>query len=409
MRRWLCVFLLASLLLPCAAPLAADVSSPTEQSIKGEIIGGELSPLSTPLEQPPFDIGAPSVMLLEAESGRVIFEKDADSKRPVASVTKLMTLLLAFEAIDEGRLKLDQMIKVSRNAASTGGSQALLDGDSEYEAGELLKSVIVASANDAAVALAEFLYGSETAFVRRMNGRAAELDLEDTVYQNCTGLAAEGQYTTARDVAQLSRYVAQHDLLFEYSGIWLDEITHPRNNRKTELTNTNRLIRTYEGADGLKTGSTSEAKFCMSASAQRDGMRLIAVVLGASSSNERFSTASKMLDYGFDHYYLYDIASEGQMVREALPVKGGDVREVDVIAGRPVRAMIMKGEEGDIRYEALLPDQLEAPVGKGETVGEIVVYKGDETVARIPAVAAQRVDNAGFVGSLLRILANWLG
>jgi D-alanyl-D-alanine carboxypeptidase (penicillin-binding protein 5/6) len=397
------------MMLPAHALATDDLAATQPPQILQEETVGSITPLSEPIEQPPFDVDAPSVLLVEEGSGRVIFEKNADEKRPVASVTKLMTLLLVFEAIDEGRLRLDDTVTVSRNAASTSGSEALLDGDSDYVAGELIKSVIIASANDAAVALAEHLYGSETAFVRRMNGRAAELGLADTVYQNCTGLAAENQYTTARDVAQLSRKVAQHDLLYDYSGIWMDEIIHPKNSRRTDLTNTNRLIRTYEGADGLKTGSTSEAKFCVSASAVRDDMRLIAVVLGAPSSSERFATATKMLDYGFDHYYLYKVADQGQVVREALPVKGSGVREVDIVAGAAIQGMIMKGEENDVTFELILPEYVQAPLAAGEKVGEVIISKDGEVIAKVPAVVEQDVDNAGFIGSILRVLNFWMG
>ena len=405
MRKFLCCFAALFLMLPTAVGAARSFDGAEGEE---QAIGAAPAALSAPLEDAPFVPDASAVLLVEADSGRVIFEKNADIRRPVASLTKMMTLLLTVEAIEDGRLSLEDTVRVSKNAAGTGGSSALLDADSEYPAEVLLKSVAVASANDAAVALAEHVYGSEEAFVRRMNGRAAELGLRDTVYRNCTGLNGDGQYMTARDTAQLARVLGAHVLLREYSGIWMDTIVHPKNGRGTDLTNTNRLIRTYEGADGLKTGSTSEAMFCVAATAMRGGMRLIAVVLGASSSSERFSIAARMLDYGFDHYYLHEIAQEGAVVWEGLPVKGGSEKTVDIVAGAPVRAMIRKGEESSVYVETELVEQMEVPFAKGAHAGLLYVYRNEERIAAVPAVTAKGVENKGWIGTVLRVLAAWV-
>ena len=243
----------------------------------------------------PITLTSPSAILCEASTGQVIFEKNADERRPVASVNKVMTILLTLEAVDEGRVSLEDQVTVSPRAASMGGSQAFLDAGERYKLSELLKTVIVASANDSAVALAEHLAGTEESFVRLMNTRAEELGLTNTHYANCTGLPAQEHYTTARDVAKLSAQLDLHPIYYRYSTIWMDEIKH-RGGRVTSLTNTNRLIRFYPGCDGYKTGSTNEARYCVSATAKKEGMRLIAVVLGTPAGQTRFDEARAMLE-----------------------------------------------------------------------------------------------------------------
>lgn len=250
----------------------------------------------TPMEaEAPIALTSPSAILCEASTGRVVFEKNADERRPVASVNKVMTILLTLEALDEGRVSVQDQVTVSPRAASMGGSQAFLDAGERYPLGELLKTVIVASANDSAVAIAEHLAGAEEAFVKLMNARADELGLQNTHYVNCTGLPAPDHYTTARDVAKLSAQLDLHPLYYRYSTIWMDEIRH-RGGRVTALTNTNRLVRFYPGCDGYKTGSTNEARYCISATAKKDGMRLIAVVLGTPAGQTRFDEARAMLE-----------------------------------------------------------------------------------------------------------------
>lgn len=240
----------------------------------------------------PITLTSPSAILCEASTGQVIFEKNADERRPVASVNKVMTILLTLEAVDEGRVSLEDQVTVSPRAASMGGSQAFLDAGERYKLSELLKTVIVASANDSAVALAEHLAGTEESFVRLMNMRAEELGLTNTHYANCTGLPAQEHYTTARDVAKLSAQLDLHPIYYRYSTIWMDEIKH-RGGRVTSLTNTNRLIRFYPGCDGYKTGSTNEARYCVSATAKKEGMRLIAVVLGTPAGQTRLTRRAR--------------------------------------------------------------------------------------------------------------------
>ena len=375
-----------SLLLPCIA--AAQADAPMEES-------------------PPITLSSPSCILTEAGTGRVIFEKNADERRPVASVTKIMTILLTLEAIDEGRVDADDSVLVSPRASGMGGSHVFLDANRSYRLSDLLKSVIVASANDAAVALAEHLCGAEEAFVRRMNERAAELGLANTHYVNCTGLPAEGHYTTARDVAHLSAQLDRHPLYYTFSTIWMDELRHS-SGRVTQLTNTNRLVRFYPGCDGYKTGSTNEARYCISATAKKDGMRLIAVVLGAQAGQTRFDEARAMLEYGFSNYQLAVPVREGEKLGMDVPVKLGAEDSVPAVSGGTCSLLVRRGETADISLEVALVERVSAPVRVGNVLGEIRVKQGDAVVARIPALAGRTVELPGFVGSLLRIRDRFL-
>ena len=350
----------------------------------------------------PFTLTSPSVVLAEAQTGRVIFEKNADERRPVASVTKVMTILLTLEAIDAGSTGLDDRVTVSERAMRMGGSQVFLEAGQTYALRDLLKSVIVASANDAAVALAEYLGGTEEAFVGQMNARAEALGLTGTHFVNCTGLPANGHYMTARDVAKLSAQLDRHPLYYEFSTIWMDEIAH-RGGRKTQLTNTNRLVRFYPGCDGYKTGSTNEARYCIAATAKKNGLRLIAVVLGADAGQTRFDEARAMLEYGFSAYQLFEPVKAGDALGATVPVRFGRCDSVGAVSGGGCRLLLRKGEQGQVSLEAALVEGVNAPVRKGDVLGEIRVKQGEQVVAVLPAIAGETVELPGLVGALLRI------
>lgn len=350
----------------------------------------------------PITLTSPSAILCEASTGQVIFEKNADERRPVASVNKVMTILLTLEAVDEGRVSLEDQVTVSPRAASMGGSQAFLDAGERYKLSELLKTVIVASANDSAVALAEHLAGTEESFVRLMNTRAEELGLTNTHYANCTGLPAQEHYTTARDVAKLSAQLDLHPIYYRYSTIWMDEIKH-RGGRVTSLTNTNRLIRFYPGCDGYKTGSTNEARYCVSATAKKEGMRLIAVVLGTPAGQTRFDEARAMLEYGFANVQLVTLIAQGQALDMTVPVRLGGRDEVSVLSGGTCSLLERRGEKNALSLEAALVEKVNAPVYAGDVLGEIRVKRGDEVVAVVPAVAGEDVQLPGMVDALIRI------
>lgn len=350
----------------------------------------------------PITLTSPSAILCEASTGQVIFEKNADERRPVASVNKVMTILLTLEAVDEGRVSLEDQVTVSPRAASMGGSQAFLDAGERYKLSELLKTVIVASANDSAVALAEHLAGTEESFVRLMNTRAEELGLTNTHYANCTGLPAQEHYTTARDVAKLSAQLDLHPIYYRYSTIWMDEIKH-RGGRVTSLTNTNRLIRFYPGCDGYKTGSTNEARYCVSATAKKEGMRLIAVVLGTPAGQTRFDEARAMLEYGFANVQLVTPIAQGQALDMTVLVRLGGRDEVSVLSGGTCSLLERRGEKNALSLEAALVEKVNAPVYAGDVLGEIRVKRGDEVVAVVPAVAGEDVQLPGMVDALIRI------
>lgn len=350
----------------------------------------------------PITLTSPSAILCEASTGQVIFEKNADERRPVASVNKVMTILLTLEAVDEERVSLEDQVTVSPHAASMGGSQAFLDAGERYKLSELLKTVIVASANDSAVALAEHLAGTEESFVRLMNTRAEELGLTNTHYANCTGLPAQEHYTTARDVAKLSAQLDLHPIYYRYSTIWMDEIKH-RGGRVTSLTNTNRLIRFYPGCDGYKTGSTNEARYCVSATAKKEGMRLIAVVLGTPAGQTRFDEARAMLEYGFANVQLVTPIAQGQALDMTVPVRLGGRDEVSVLSGGTCSLLERRGEKNALSLEAALVEKVNAPVYAGDVLGEIRVKRGDEVVAVVPAVAGEDVQLPGMVDALIRI------
>ena len=350
----------------------------------------------------PITLTSPSAILTEASTGRVIFEKNADERRPVASVTKVMTILLTLEALDEGSVTEKDSVLVSEHAAGMGGSQAFLDANRSYPLGELLGSVIIASANDSAVALAEYLCGAEEAFVRRMNERAAQLGLSDTHYVNCTGLPAPNHYTTARDIARLSAQLDAHPRYYEYSTVWMKDFQHS-GGRITQLTNTNRLIRFYPGCDGYKTGSTNEARYCISATAQKNGMRLIAVVLGSDASQTRFDEARAMLEYGFANVQLFTPIGEGDSLDMTVPVRLGGRDSVSVVSGGTGALLLRRGEQSGISLEAALLERVTAPIHRGDVLGEIRVRRGDEILMTIPAVAGEDVALPGMLSSLLRI------
>ena len=360
-----------------------------------------------PLEDgTPMSLTSPAAILAETATGTIIFEKNADERREVASITKLMTALLVMEAIDRGDVQLNDSVQVSQNAAAMKGSQALLDANATYSLEDLLRTTIMASANDSAVALSEYLCGSEEAFVARMNARAGELGMSNTHYVNCTGYPQEGQYTTARDVCTLCCEVAKHPLYTKYSSVWIDKLNHP-GGRVTDLTNTNRLVRFYQGCDGFKTGSTDAAKYCLAATAEKNGMRLVAIVLGTPVSQTRFDEARAMLDYGFANYQRIAIANKGDLLGETLPIHGGAADTVDLALGSGLSMLLKNGQQSGLKMELALPEYADAPIAKGDILGTVNVMLNGQVIAKLNCVAATDVPRPGFIEGLYRILNNW--
>lgn len=346
---------------------------------------------------PAVDAGA--AVLMEKETGTVLYEQSAHDKMEPASVTKIMTLLLVMEAIDNGSLSADDMVTVSAYAASMGGSQVYLKEGEQMTVHDLLKAVAVASGNDASVALAEHLAGSEEAFVEQMNQRAAELGMKDTCFVNCTGLPAAGHLTSAYDIALMSReLILKHPSIREYTTIWMDSLR----NGQFQLANTNKLIRFYEGATGLKTGSTDSAGFCLSATAERDGMELIAVVLHCSSSDARSAAASSLLNYGFANYTLMDVYPS-----QALPpvdVLLGESETVQPVLSTSSRILVEKSMVNQVTTQLELCQDVEAPVEAGQKLGEMTVWVGDQQLQAIPIVADSAVERLTVPGIFARLL-----
>ena len=346
----------------------------------------------------PFEVNAESAVLMEMSTGTVLYAKNADRALPPASVTKIMTLLLFMEEVDAGNIALDEEITVSEYAASMGGSQVYLEAGETMTAEELLKCVIIASANDAAVTLAEKVAGSEEAFVARMNKRAEELGMANTHFENVTGLddTAVKHLTSAYDIALMSKALLAHETITKYSTIWMDSIR----GGAFGLTNTNRLVRFYPGITGLKTGSTSKAGFCMSATAKRDGMHLIAVVMGSPTRDIRNAAAKELLDYGFAGYSLYE--SPGGRAGE-VPVKGG-VEDLCGAVKPPVSMLMAKGKSRGVTEEILLDGSVTAPVEEGQRIGVVRYLSEGEVLREEPVTAASAIPRIGFGGLLLRML-----
>lgn len=384
------------LIVPAAAQADADYLDPDAHPFTGAAIVSSL----------PIDIHSTSVVLCEPESGQIILAHNADEPRPIASVTKVMSILLALEAVEQGRAAVDDVVTVSANASGMGGSQVFLDVNEPVSYGDLLRSMIVASANDATVAVGEYLYGSADLFVQQMNERAAELGMTGTHFVNSTGLPADGHVSTARDVAIMTRELLQHDLYFDYSTIWMEDLLHA-DGRLTQLTNTNRLTRLYEGCDGGKTGFTNAAGYCLSATAQRGDMRLICVTLNAETSSQRFDDAAALLDYGFANYRLYPAALAGTPVKGEIPVEGGDPDSIPLLLGADLTLLLPKGGEDEITFSAELPDALQAPLTAGDACGSIDVLLDGETVATLPLLAGESSQPSGLLPSLRRIWQHW--
>ena len=338
-----------------------------------------------------------AAILMEPETGRVLYEKAPDERMPIASITKLMTLLLTFEAIRGGKLTLDTPVPVSEHAYHMGGSQIWLEPGEQFTLDEMLRAICVSSANDAAVAVAELVGGSEPVFVEQMNARAAELGMTNTTFRNACGLDTEGHLSTARDVAVLSRYLLNTcPELLHYTGIWTDSLR----NGQTQLVNTNKLLRRYSGITGLKTGTTSGAGVCISASATRDGLTLIAVVLGSPSSADRFHSATTLLDYGFANYAAAPLPTLPERPL-ALAVKGSAEDGVPLdYAALPETILIEKGTASALRAELTLPEALEAPVEKGQTVGKVSIFQDDTLLNEYEVKAAADAPLLTFGGAL---------
>ena len=363
------------------------------------VFGTELSQTATePANFPDLKLPCKSAILIEQTTGKVLYEQNPNEKLPIASVSKIMTLLLTMEALDEGIISLNENVPISENAASMGGSQAYLEVGEVISLNDILKAVFVSSANDGAVALAEWISGSVDGFVAAMNDKASALGMHDTIFYNPTGLDdGDTNLSTAHDVALMSKALLKYEKIYDYTTIWIDSIR----NGAFGLSNTNKLIRFYPGATGLKTGSTAKAKYCVSASADRNGLKLCAVVLAGESSTDRFTAAKTMLDYGFANYAYF---TPEKVELNAIPVCDGTQDTVKLSADTS-GILLPKASAGGIKTEVLLEESLNAPVTNGQVVGTIRYKKGEDIVFETEIVTTEAVDKINFVQIFHRLVS----
>ena len=382
-------------ILLCLALVLFSVLRAYAETESAETVPAENQPAMqaiTPAGTRDFDLPCQAAILVDEDSGTVLYEKNADEQRPIASITKVMTLLLTFQALEEGKIHLDDVVPVSEHAYSMGGSQIWLEPGEQMTLNDMLKAICVSSANDAAVAVAEFVGGSEPAFVQMMNERAAELGMTSTHFENACGLDQEGHLSSARDVAIMSReMLLHHTEVRDYCSIWTDTLR----DGATQLVNTNKLLKSYSGITGLKTGTTSKAGVCISASAERNGLRLIAVVLGSASGKERFEAATTLLDYGFANYenVTAELPADAP---QALPVTRGTSDAVALQYENPQKCLVPKGQGEQLHVEVELPQTLQAPVAAGTPVGTVHWKSGETDLQTFSITAAQDVEALSF-------------
>lgn len=376
MKKWIAM-LMASVLFCLSGSMAVMAEEET---------GGESAGSVT--------VTAPSVLLMEASTGKVLYEKDADTRRPPASVTKVMTILLIYDALSAGKIHKEDVVTTSEYAASMGGSQVFLEAGEEQTVDTLLKCIVVSSANDACVAMAEHISGTEEAFVQQMNERARGLGMENTVFKNCNGLDTDGHVTTARDIALMSReLITKYPDVYEYTKIWMDTIVHKTKKGEEEfgLSNTNKLIRQYSYATGLKTGSTGEAKFCLSATAQKDGIDLIAVIMAAPDVKTRFADAQTLLNYGFSICRKYE-DPDWKSVQKTVKVERGEEDQVKVVQKSGFSYLdVSRADLSGVEKEVVPKASLKAPVKKGQKAGTVQYLLNGEKIGEVELAAADDV------------------
>ncbi|GIP41724.1 D-alanyl-D-alanine carboxypeptidase [Paenibacillus sp. J45TS6] len=375
--------LLTALLLTCAiiVPGTATAEEPIKE--QNNVI-------------PPVELAenAISAVLLDADTGTIIYEKNGHEKLPPASITKIMTMLLVVEAIDAGKLKWTDKVRTSEYAASMGGSQIFLEAGEEMTVDDMLKGIAMASGNDASVAMAEKLAGTEAAFVELMNKRAKELGMNDTHFANCNGLPVDNHYSSAHDIAIMSRELLKHKDVTKYTGAYQDHLRKD-SEKPFWLVNTNKLVRFYPGADGLKTGYTSEAKFCLSATAVKDGMRVVAVVLGEPNTKTRNSEVSNMMDYAFSQYMMKTIYKKGDVIGK-VQIEKGNIKEIEIIADTPYSVLMKRGASDETTQQLTIPAEIKAPIAKGQVLGKLIVSQDNKVLKEFEIKAAVDVEKAGF-------------
>ncbi|MBR3968548.1 MAG: D-alanyl-D-alanine carboxypeptidase [Clostridia bacterium] len=388
---FLCCALLCSMVTISATTVSSecdisDIAVPIDSAVTDAAIGTKL------------DIKAKSAVLMEVNSGKILYEQNSDQKLPPASITKIMSLLLVMEAISNGKMSVEDVVTASEHACSMGGSQIWLEPGEAMTVDDLLKAAVIASANDATVALGEQIAGSEEGFVAMMNQKAKELGMNNTHFANATGLDAEGHISSAHDVAVMSAELIKHDLIKKYSTVWMDSLR----GGESELVNTNKLVRFYEGTTGLKTGTTSGAGYCLSATAERNGLELVAVIMSGDTSADRFNGAKKLLDYGFANYEYVTIKPKLEI--DAVAVKNGVERAAKIMPSSDFGALLKKSEATEVSQKITTLENLTAPIEKGAVVGRVDFYLKDQLIGSVDITNVEKVDKKSFLTVFLWIL-----
>ena len=359
-------------------------------------------------ETQPFDINAKSALLMDAGTGTILYEKNSHEQLPPASITKIMTMLLVMEAIEDDKITLDDEVVVSERASKMGGTQLYLEPGETKTIEELMKGVAIRSANDASVALGEYVAGSEELFVQQMNERAKELGMKNTKFMNTNGLDAEGHLTTAHDIALMSRELLKHKEVHRWFTTWMDTVVVGKKQVPQSLVNTNRLVKTYKGINGIKTGYTSQSLHCISASATRENSTFISVIMAAPTSPIRFNEAAKLLDYGFANYNTVEIAKKDSTVG-SVKLNKGKKTQLDVFPRDDLNVLVEKGKEANVQKEIILPSSINAPVSKGDKVGEVIAILDGDEVGRVDIISKEDIEKASIIDILGRMFNKMMG
>lgn len=409
-----CIFLVF-LCIPMMASAVGTVIESDESNIESDVDDGaaeDTENLENYIEKTsngtmPFNVDAQSVIVLEAKTGQVIMEQNADEQMDVAGTVKLMTALVLMEMMEKGNFLLEDQVSISTTASKAGGMSAFLGSGETYTVEALMRAMMMVNANDAAIALAEKAAGSQDGLLAKMNSRASELGISP-VFVNVTGHNADGQRMSARELGVIAQTLVKFERVMEWSKLYTDVIQHP-NDRQTELTNPNRMVRFYEGCDGLATGSNKNTNYCSVITAERDGVRYIAIVLGAKNSTERFDISKQLLDYAFANYTPVTVIEAGKGVARDVPVEGGAKKSVHGIAGESLSLVIEKGSEGQIeKIPSLFNETLQAPVLQGDQIGELTIKMGNKEIKKIPILAAEDIESSSFTANLERIINDFI-
>lgn len=355
----------------------------------------------------PLSVSSKSAILMDVGSGQILYEKNAHDKLPPASVTKVMTMLLICEALDSGKITLDDSVQISDNAASMGGSQIFLEAGEVQKVDTLLKGIAVASANDGCVAMAEYIGGSVESFIDMMNAKAKELNMKDTNFVNTNGLPVDNHYTSAHDIAIMSRELLKHDVISKYLTTWMDQVVVGKKQITVGLANTNKLIKHYQGATGVKTGFTQQAKYCLSASAKRGDTHLVAVTLGAETSPERFKDATSLLNFGFANYESVKLCSKNDNIA-TLTLDKADEQKINLVAKEDLSVLIKKGGNKDFTRKIKVNENPTIPIKKGTNLGYVEIYQGKTLVGKVDLVNTKDIQKASYLKMLQRVIDEML-